>query len=308
MEDIKFNSTEEDELFINMNEFSDILIAATYIIDFKKRCFCFVSNHDFFLCGFSSGDALRQGYDFYSKIVYPEDLSLWTDMRKAVLRHIRDFEEKRNEIDYFSCTFRLQHKYFFLTHPLLQMVFHRMKPIWKNGELRYLICSVKNSTDKEAGNLCMHYKDGSIYEEYNFRTGRWKRNPQKPLTERERAILILALQGKSTKEIANDLCKGQNTIQNQIKLLFSKLKVHTMQEAIEFACHHRLIYLKQDVEPQAIEAPCKRKRVLITETMMLHIQQHLSVGDSIRQTASLEGTSEGAIRYWITQGKLKIVK
>ncbi|WP_160034749.1 helix-turn-helix transcriptional regulator [Parabacteroides chinchillae] len=44
-------------------------------------------------------------------------------------------------------------------------------------------------------------------------------------------------QGKNTVEIASDLCKGQYTVRNQIKSLFSKLKVHSMQEAIKFVCY-----------------------------------------------------------------------
>ncbi|MDR0573201.1 MAG: LuxR C-terminal-related transcriptional regulator [Tannerella sp.] len=90
----------------------------------------------------------------------------------------------------------------------------------------------------------MYNKDGLTYEEYSFTTGRWKLKTKEALTEREKAILMLAGQGKSSVEIADVLCKGQNTIRNQIKLLFAKLEVHSMQEAIECACNHRMIYPK----------------------------------------------------------------
>jgi DNA-binding CsgD family transcriptional regulator len=222
--------------------FSSISTESFYVLDVPQKQFSYVKPDDFFLCGFSVEDALRKGYDFYQKIVYPEDLSLWIAMHEAVLQYLKDFEKKRDEIDCFSCTFRLQRKYSFIPRPLPQMVYHRMKAIWTNNELRYLICSVGSSTIKEAGNLCMCNKDGLTYEEYNFTTKRWKRKTKVPLTERERAILMLAQQGKSSGEIANHLCKGQNTIRNQIKPLFSKLKVHSMLGAIEFACYHRMPY------------------------------------------------------------------
>jgi DNA-binding CsgD family transcriptional regulator len=285
--------------------FSSIATESFYVLDVPRKQFCYVKPDDLFLCGFSAGEALREGYDFYSKIVYLEDLSLWTDMRKAVLRYIKNFEEKRDEIDYFSCTFRLQRKYSFRIHPLPQMIYHRMKPVWKDNESRYLICSVESSTAKEAGNLCMYSKDGLTYEEYSFRSKRWKRKTKEQLTERERAILMLAGQGKKSKEIASDLFKGQCTIRNQIKPLFSKLNVHSMREAIEFACRHRMIYPMQNMEPQSIEAPCKRSRILITEDMSRRIQQYLDDGISIRQAARLEGISEPAIRYWIEKGRLR---
>jgi DNA-binding CsgD family transcriptional regulator len=285
--------------------FASIATESFYVLDIPQKQFCYVKPDDLFLCGYSVEDAQRLRYDFYSKTVYPEDLSLWTNMREAVERYLKDFEEKRDETDYFSCTFRLQRKYSFPARPLLQMVFHRMKPVWEDNKLRYLMCSVESSTARETGNLSMYSKDGLTYEEYSFRSKRWKRKTKEQLTERERAILMLAGQGKKSKEIASDLFKGQCTIRNQIKPLFSKLNVHSMREAIEFACRHRMIYPMQNMEPQSIEAPCKRSRILITEDMSRRIQQYLDDGISIRQAARLEGISEPAIRYWIEKGRLR---
>jgi DNA-binding CsgD family transcriptional regulator len=248
--------------------FSSITTESVYVLDILQKRFCYVKPDDFFLCGYPAKDALKEGVEFYPKIVYPEDLPLWMAMYKAVLQYLKKFKEKRDEIDCFSCTFRLQRKYSFISRPLPQMIYHRMTPLWENDELHYLICSVGSSTIKEAGNLCMHNKDGLRYEEYNLITKRWEDKKKVQLTERERAILILAGQGESPKEIANDLCKGHNTIRNQIKALFAKLKVHSMQEAIEFASYHRLIYPKQDVGVQPIELPySKRSRVSVAEDM-----------------------------------------
>jgi DNA-binding NarL/FixJ family response regulator len=284
--------------------FSSITTGSLYVLDIPRKQFCCVKPDSLFLCGYSAGDALGQGYDFYSKIIHPGDLSLWTAMRKAVLRYLNDFEEKRDETDYFSCTFRLQRKHSLpLPHPLPQMIYQRMKPVWVDNELRYLICSVEDSTVKKTGNLCMYGKDGLTYETYNFRTGRWKCKREEPLTEREKMILMLAREGKSSVEIAGDLCKGQSTVRNQIKALFAKLNVHSMQEAIEFACYHRMMYPLQDrKESQPVEAPRKRTRILLTEDMLQRIQQSLDEGKSIRQAAKREGISEHAVRYWKGKG------
>lgn len=110
--------------------------------------------------------------------------------------------------------------------------------------MRYFICIVGSSTYKETGNLLLHNKNILIYEEYNFITRRWKQQTRELLTEREKAILMLAKQGKNTVEIANDLYKGQNTIRNQIKSLFNKLKAHSIQEAIEFCDYYHLLNIK----------------------------------------------------------------
>lgn len=62
------------------------------------------------------------------------------------------------------------------------------------------------------------------------------------LNERERVISVLAQQGLNTNGIAETLCRSKHTIQNQIKSLFVKLDVHSMQEAVERASHCNLLY------------------------------------------------------------------
>lgn len=105
--------------------------------------------------------------------------------------------------------------------------------------MTYLVFSMGCSSVKKEGNLRVYNINGKTYKEYNFETKRWKGKRKKMITERENAILTLAQQGKTSKEIADILCKGQYTIRNQIKSLFLKLEVHSMKEAIEQAlCHH----------------------------------------------------------------------
>lgn len=225
-------------------QISSITTENFYVLDVMQKKICYIKSDDLFLCGFSTNDVLRLGYDFYAEVIYSDDLPLWINIYELVLGYLKDIEETQDEIDYFSCTFRLKRTYSFSPKPLLQMVYHRMKPVWVDNNLRYLVCCIESSTLVEAGNLCMHYRDGSVYSEYNFITKRWNQKVKESLTERERAILMLAQQGKRSFEIAIDLCKGHNTIRNQIKSLYAKLKVHSMQEAIELARKFCMIYPK----------------------------------------------------------------
>lgn len=159
-------------LFEYFNQLSSITTESLYVLDIVQRQFCYVKPDDLFLCGFSVEDAMKQGYGFYAKIIYPEDLSLWTDMCKIILRYLKDSREERDEIDYFSCMCRLQCNYSFLTRPLSRMIFHRMKPVWVSDVLRYLICTVESSTVKDVGDLCIYNKDGLTYKAYNFKSKR----------------------------------------------------------------------------------------------------------------------------------------
>lgn len=226
----------------SFNLLSSMAIGSFYVLDIQEKRFRYVKPDSLFLCNYSVEDAMNMGFDFYSKIIHPEDISLWTNMLKIIFQYGDIIMDKREDIDHFFCTCRLQLGYLSQAlDPLPQMVYQRMKPIWINNQLQYLFCFVASSTIKEAGNLRLYYKDKSIYEEYSFMTKRWSLKFQKSLTEREKAILILARQGESSREIADRLCKGLNTIRNQTKALFSKLEVHSIQEAIEVTLHHNML-------------------------------------------------------------------
>lgn len=237
----------EEPVFLlkqSFEQFASMVPGSVYVLDVLQKEICYVKADDLFLCGFPVEVVLQLGYDFYAHVIYVEDLPLWTKVYKCILQYLYQREEEQEKIDFFSCTFRLQRSSSFVARPLLQMVYHRMKPVWMDNELRYLICSLEGSTHKEAGNLCLHYKGGMNYSEYNFVTNRWMQKKKKILTERERVILMLAQQGKSAIEMSDILCKGHNTIRNQIKALFAKLGRHTMLGAIELARNFRMIYPK----------------------------------------------------------------
>jgi len=295
-------------LIRNLDMFSSIITGSCYILDIRSRQFCYVQPNDLFLCGYSAEEALEWGYDFYLKTVYSKDLRLWATIHKAILQYMKENIDKWDEIDHFSCTFRLKRKYSFLKNPLPQMVYHLMKPIREDNELRYLICSIGSSTAKEAGNLRLYNKDGMSYKKYNFVSKKWKEKTTELITEREKAILMLAQQGQGAKEIADNLCKSPHTIHNQMTELFFKLEVHSIMGALDLASNRRMIYvrkhdLKEQEHPPA-EAPKKRTRTPITDEMMNRIQTYLNEGLSTRKTADKIGISESAIRYW--KGKKKL--
>jgi DNA-binding CsgD family transcriptional regulator len=67
---------------------------------------------------------------------------------------------------------------------------------------------------------------------------------------------MLARQGKSSQEIADYLCKDEETIRKRKKLLFAKLKVHSIQEAAEVAFRECTIHSKR--EKSVLKHPAKK--------------------------------------------------
>lgn len=225
---------EQESTFIQYCKvLSSVITDSFYVFDIAQKQFCYIKSDNSFLCNYSIENAMKLNYYFYTRIIHPEDLSLWENILNIISQCLDDRKDKLNEIEYFSCYIRLLRKYSFSSRFLSQMIYQRMKPIYINNNIRYLICTVRISSNKNSGELLLQNKDNLTYEKYNFSTKKWEKYKIELLTEREQAILMLAQQCKNTVEIANELCKGKHTIRNLIKVLFSKLNVHSMQEALQ---------------------------------------------------------------------------
>ena len=51
--------------------------SSLFVLDMVQKRFCYIKPDDLFLCGHSMEEAMTLGYDFFSKIIHPEDLPLW---------------------------------------------------------------------------------------------------------------------------------------------------------------------------------------------------------------------------------------
>ena len=145
----RFDSTLEQYLDL----FSSLTAGSIYVLDVQQRQLCYVSPSASFLHNHTVEEALSLGYDFFHKIIHPEDLPLWQKIHKAIIHFLKHVVERPDEVSYFTCTLRMLQKYSFRPRPLSQMVFKRITPVWQDLGLRYLFCSVTSSTAKEAGNL-----------------------------------------------------------------------------------------------------------------------------------------------------------
>ena len=79
-----------------------------------------------------------------------------------------------------------------------------------------------------------------------------------------------------------------------------------MQEALIFSSSHpHFIVPKQKIERYERLSSDSLPQKRLTPENLQHIQQSLDKGLSNRESATLEGFSEYAVRYWITKGKLE---
>ena len=232
----------EDNIFLHHEFFTDMINDAVCIIDFQNRNFHDVSDHGFFLCGYSRNEAKRLGYQFFNEIIHPEDITLWVEMHNAILKYLHEQDFIEEEIHYFSCTFRIKCSFQFRKIPYYMMSEVRLRPVFLNNELKYGLCLFTDSSVKTSGNLCVYFKEKKIFREYSFRTKKWINNNMLKLSLREREIIMLTQQGLNRVDIADKLCVSDKTIRNNITRILKKSNAKKMIEVINIVKNHRLIY------------------------------------------------------------------
>jgi len=236
----------EDNIFLYNNLFTDMMIEAVCIIDFQKRTFYDVADHDFFLCGYSRSEAKSMGYQFFKEIIHPDDLFMWAEIHNSILKyfHRQDMEEK--EVHYFTCKIRLKSSFQFRKTPYYMMSDVRLRPVFINRNLKYGLCFFTSSHEKTSGHLCVHFKEKKIYREYSFRTKKWIDNKRLRLSLREKEILMLTQNGLNREDKATMLCVSVKTIDNATNRLFKKCNVKNIMQAEKKASTNRLIYDKNN--------------------------------------------------------------
>lgn len=70
-----------------------------------------------------------------------------------------------------------------------------------------------------------------------------KKKPSDDLTEREREVLNLVVQGQSNQQIADTMVISVATVKAHISNILAKLQVSSRAEAIAYAIKHKLVFL-----------------------------------------------------------------
>ena len=87
----------------------------------------------------------------------------------------------------------------------------------------------------------MHRVGSSEYFEYNQSTRRWDKRQMPTLTDGEKAVLTLSIQGYTMSKIADRVCLSPDTIKKYRQRIFEKLDVRNISEAIVAATNSKLL-------------------------------------------------------------------
>ena len=190
-----------------------------------------------FLCGLTPKQMMKLGYRFYLEYVPEDEQQFLIDLNEAGFSFYQTIPVNERKDWYISYDFHIfnEGKMILVNHKLTPLV------LTSDGRIWLALCVVSASTHTSPGHIEMHRVGYSEYFEYNRNTRRWNKRQMPTLTDGEKAVLSLSIQGYTMAEIADRICLSPDTIKKYRQRVFEKLDVRNISEAIVAATNNKLL-------------------------------------------------------------------
>ncbi len=217
--------------------FARMSYQGVYIIDYCKQNFLYVSPNPIFLCGLSQEKMKELGYKVYLQYVPEDEQELLININRAGFAFYRDIPVDERRDWYISYDFHI------LREGRKVLINHKLTPLalTSDGSIWLALCVVTASTHTAAGHVEMHKADSTEYYELNNLTNRWDKRQLPKLTEGEKSVLTLSIQGYTMAEIAEKICMSPDTVKKYRQRIFEKLRVRNISEAVVAATNSRAL-------------------------------------------------------------------
>ena len=211
-----------------------------YVIDYHKKGFLYVSSNPLFLCGYEQKEVRELGYNFYPKVVPPEDMVMLLEINEKGFEYFYQQEQnsKTRYGVFISYDFTMCHK-----NGQKFKVNHKLTPfaLTPDGDMWLSLCIVTLSIQEKSGNAYIQQFNSLDRLEYSFKTKRWSVVPAIVLTDREKEILRLSAQGYTEQNIANKIFVEKSTVKFHKNNILSKLGVNNIMEAVYYSSVNQMI-------------------------------------------------------------------
>lgn len=226
------------ELLVNAAKaFSRSTHQCVYVIDYFKKNFLYVSENISYWCGYSADDVKDMGYKFYLKNVPEEEQQMLLEINQKGFEHYNSIPVEDRVHSSISYDFHI------INNKKRRLVNHHLTPMLldEEGRIWLALCTISISSSTKAGNIVFKKEGENSFFEYSLTKHRWVQNKGISISEVEKDILLLSAQGYTMNEISDKLCKSIDTIKTYKRVLFSRLGVKNIVEAISFASNYRLL-------------------------------------------------------------------
>lgn len=210
-----------------------------YVIDYYKQNFLYISPHSLFLNDSTIEEIKNMGYSYYYKLLPLEDRRFLEFINKEGF----SFYYKLSEEDRIN--YSISYDFFIYAGESRRKVLvnQKLTPIALNekNQIWLALCTMSIAPHKKRRGIIIRKAGDTHHYTYDFITKQWKTVNIVNLTKNDIDILRLSEQGFSNKEIGDILFYDVNTIKFHKKQIFSKLKVKSIKEAIDYAYNNKLI-------------------------------------------------------------------
>ncbi len=224
--------------YIRMAEaFSRSTYQSLYIIDYFRQKFLYVSSNSLLLCGQTPERMLELSYRFYLQYVPEEEQKLLLELNRAGFVFYESIPVDERLQWYIQYDFHL------INSGRKKLIHHKLTPLelTSDGRVWLALCVVSSSNHTSPGHIEMHQVGSKEYYEYNLTTRRWDLRSIPFLSEGEKMVISLSIQGYTMIEIADQMCLSPDTIKKYRKQIFEKLGVRNISEAIVAVTNNKLI-------------------------------------------------------------------
>ncbi len=237
--------------------FAQTTYQSIYIIDYHRKNFLYVSDNPLFLCGHTSEEVRKMGYDFYLSYVPKEEVPMLTELNRSGFRAFYDEPVENRRQCMMSYDFHIAHgnavenrrqcmmsyDFHIAQSNRLLLINHKITPLamTTNGRVWLALCTVSLSSQKEAGHIEFRQLGTPGKRIYSLTTHRWQQAEDIALRPEEKQVLILAAQGYTIQDIADRLCRGTDTVKHYRRQIFQKLDAQSITEALAYATNYGLL-------------------------------------------------------------------
>lgn len=214
-----------DEYIRSAEAFSRSSYQSVYIIDYFRQNFLYVSPNPMFLCGMSPERVKELGYRFYLDFVPMDEQPLLLTLNKAGFAFYNDINVHERKNWYISYDFHI------LNNGRKILINHKLTPLalTSDGRIWLALCVVSAATHTTPGHIEMHRVGSSDYFEYSTVSRRWIKKVMPSLTDGEKSVLTLSIQGYTMSEIADKYASRQTQSRNTVSVYSRNLMCVTFQ-------------------------------------------------------------------------------
>ena len=226
-----------DKSFLNGVIYSADAVSRTtghgvYVLDYTTRQVVYVSPNIAKWCNISSGSGNMSVFDCYLEFISEDDLQMLMEINKIA------FEFWKGMPDEECMRFVISYDFKFGETMVNQ---HYSPIVVKDGNVMMAICVLSPSSNKKSGNIIMRHPDSEYEYTYSLEHKEWRKLAKIHLTQREKEIIRLSVQGSSAADIAADNHTSEQTVKTQKRNLCRKLGVKNMVEAARLIMNNDLL-------------------------------------------------------------------